>query len=162
MSAMMKARIVAFMEETMDKIGTRHKEIRDVMGGAIRTTMFPLLEQLYHPIRSFEGYFMEEDLKADLVSIEVGLFWLYISLMNEEDKNTLTQEGSVDFVVCLPWCLPRDSRPQKQATELVAYLSHNLQLQPPSLLSLTRAKLASMRFGLRTMLHTHSLKDLLQ
>ena len=162
MSAMMKSRIVAYMEETMDKIRTRHKEIRDIIGDTFRTTMITLMDHLYHPIRGSEGYIMEEGLKADLVSIEVGLFWLYVSLMYEADRNTLTQEGLVDFVVCLPWCLPQDSRPQQQATELVAYLSRNLQLQPPSLLNLTKAKLASMHFGLRTMLCTHSLQDLLQ
>lgn len=166
MSSVMKTRIIAFMENTIDKIRGQHQEIRDAMGGALRTTLFPVLEQVYHSVSGSDlghcNLTEFENQKFELVSIEVGIFWLHISLMNEADKSLLTQEGSLDYVVCLPWCLPQESRPQQQAAKLVSYLSQEMQLQPPSLLKLAKAKLASMHFGLKKMLSTHSIQDLLQ
>ena len=47
------------------------------------------------------------------------------------------------------------------ANSLVTMVSRKIQLQPPSLVNLTRGYLASMHFGLEKVLRTDSVHELL-
>ena len=93
--------------------------------------------------------------------INVGLANLYIALTCKCQQQALIGQGMVDFVTCLPWCLPQGSRAHQQACEIVSHLQEDTQLQPPSLLNTAKAKLAFMHFGLKKMLDTHSIQDLI-
>lgn len=92
--------------------------------------------------------------------IDVGLANLYIALICKCQQQMVIKEGMLDYVTCLPWCLPQGSRAHQQACELVSYLREDAQLQPPSLLNIAKAKMAFMHFGLKKMLDMRSLRDL--
>ena len=70
-------------------------------------------------------------------------------------------EGLLDYTVALPWIYPKHWQERAEATRLVNFLSQHMQLQPPSLINLTKARLASMHFGLEKVLKTGSVHDLL-
>lgn len=70
-------------------------------------------------------------------------------------------EGLLDYTVSLPWIFPHHWQEREDATRLVRFLSQHMQLQPPSLINLTKARLASMHFGLEKVLKTGSVHELL-
>ena len=63
-------------------------------------------------------------------------------------------QGLLDYVICLPIVLPAKSRAQQRAKDLVAMLGKEMHLQPPSLNTMTRARLAVTHFGLEKVLKT--------
>ena len=69
-------------------------------------------------------------------------------------------QGLLDYVICLPSVLPAKSRAQQRAKDLVAMLGKEMHLQPPSLNTMTRARLAVTHFGLEKVLTT-SVQELL-
>ena len=93
--------------------------------------------------------------------IEMGVFSMQNVLHDEEIRDVLVHEGLVDYIVCMPWNVPQESRVQQKAKELVTFLSQHMQLQPPSLVSVTKARLASLHFGLDRVLNTLSVHHLL-
>lgn len=93
--------------------------------------------------------------------IETGVFSMQNVLHDEEIRDVLVHEGLVDFITCMPWNVPQESRVQQRARELVTFLSQHMQLQPPSLVNMTKARLASLNFGLDKVLNTHSVHELL-
>ena len=59
----------------------------------------------------------------------------------------MVDQGLMDYVVCLPSVLPAGSRAQQRAKDLVAMLGKEMHLQPPSLNTIAKAKLAVTHFG---------------
>ena len=92
------------------------------------------------------------------VSTETIVFSLRVMFMNEDSRKGLMKEKLCDFIVCLPSYLP-DSLHEK-AKELVSMLGAQMQLQPPKLSQLAKARLAKMYFGLERMLQVHSVNEL--
>ena len=92
--------------------------------------------------------------------IEMGVVSLQNMVKGEAVRQVLRDEGLIDFVVCMPWFLPAASRAQLRARALVSELSRCMKLQPPSLVNITRAKLAATKFGLDRILKTNSIQDL--
>ena len=93
--------------------------------------------------------------------VEMGVFSMQNVLYDEEIRDVLVREGLVDYIVCMPWNVPQESRLQQRARELVVFLSQHMQLQPPSLVNVTKARLASLHFGLDRVLNTLSVHQLL-
>ena len=73
----------------------------------------------------------------------------------------MVQEKLVDYITCMPWYVPPRSRAQERASELVSRLGQTMQLQPPRLVTMVRAKLAALHFGLEKVLTTFSVHELL-
>lgn len=98
------------------------------------------------------------------VCVEVGLFSLNcILLKNEEGMSLLERDGLVDYIICLPWCVPGGERLKERASEIVSVVrSARPKLQPPSLLTLTKVKLASYLFGLEKVIATDSVHELIR
>lgn len=71
------------------------------------------------------------------------------------------EEGLLDYVVSMPWIFPAHWKEREDAHSLVNFLSQHMQLQPPSLINLTKARLASMHFGLERVLKTGSVHEML-
>ena len=159
-----KQKIGVFIKSFLDSSQYRQiREYHENLTGGWWGALFPFLEVAYHPYcTSTESSNSNEVLDLKLLCIEMGIFSLQVALLGEKEKLVLTKEGSLDFVVCLPWCLPQGSRAQQQAVELVSYLRHEKQLvRPPSLLNIAKAKLAAMCFGLKKMINSYSIQDLL-
>ena len=92
------------------------------------------------------------------VSMECVIFGLQVMIVNEDSRKGLLKEKLCDFIVCLPAYLP--SSLQAKAKGLVSILGSHLQLQPPRLSLLAKARLAKMHFGLERMLQVHSVHQL--
>ena len=90
--------------------------------------------------------------KLSLLSTELVVFSLLNMLGRENHRKVLVEEGLVDYVTCMPLYVPPSLR--GRASELVEMLalSEEVAVQPPTLVSLTKAKLAKMHFGLDTVL----------
>ena len=77
---------------------------------------------------------------------------------NTECLEGLLKEELNDYIICMPGHVP--SQLHEKARTLVTTLGTHVQLQPPSLGVLARAKLAKMHFGLDKMLQVYSIQQL--
>ena len=84
--------------------------------------------------------------------IQCGIFSMSNMLRSADMRDIFLQEGLMDYLVCLPWLYPQDWPERRQAQQLVAFMGQHVQLQPPSLSNITKAKLAAMYFGLEKVL----------
>lgn len=66
----------------------------------------------------------------------------------------MMKQGFSDYILCLPSVLPIHSRAQKRAKDVVSSLGKEIQLQPPSLATMAKARLAVTHFGLEKILKT--------
>ena len=92
------------------------------------------------------------------VSTETVIFSLQVMIVNEDSRKGLMKEKLCDFIVCLPSYLLGSLH--AKAKELVSILGTHMQLQPPRLSLLAKARLAKMHFGLERMLQVHSVHQL--
>ena len=135
---------------------------REQENGFFWCIFLPFLKLLYIPTPSFVT---RTDCDLDEVSlsslwllgIESAIFGLQCMLANDRCRGGLLKEGLIDYFVCLPGHVPPQL--QEKARTLVASLGTHVQLQPPSLGVLARAKLAKMHFGLEKMIHVHSVHE---
>ena len=75
-------------------------------------------------------------------------------MCKEIDRKAIVEQGLMDYVICLPSVLPAKSRAQRRAKDLVAMLGKEMHLQPPSLDTMARARLAVTHVGLDKVLKT--------
>ena len=82
------------------------------------------------------------------LSLRLIIFGLQNMLGREKHREVLVQENLLDYVVCMPWFVPEPLK--QQARDLVAMLasSPDINMQPPRLLSVTKALLAKSCPGL--------------
>lgn len=164
-------RISIFLQESLDKddIYAAHYFLHKHLSGWIGT-LKGIASLAYYPYQNprfscTQSYYSEKHKRTtrqlEQRCIEVGVVSLHIALLGEVEKKILVKEGLVDFIICLQWCLPRGSRAYHRACGMIDYLRGQMQLQPPSLLNLAKARLASMHFGLKKILNTFSMQDLL-
>jgi len=87
---------------------------------------------------------------------QCGIFSLSNVLQSEKAREALVQEDLLNYLTCIPWVCPTHwTDERRQAEKLVNYVGSRLQLQPPSLISITKAKLARMHFGLERVLSSN-------
>lgn len=164
-------RINNFLRESLAvaDIDAAHKFLHEQLSGWIGT-LKGLANLAYYPYKNpkftcMQPYYSEkhkrEIWQLEQRCMEIGVVSLHLALLGKVEKQILIKEGLMDYVVCLPWCLPRGSAAHYRACDMITYLSGEMQLQPPSLLNLAKAKLASMHFGLKKMLRTFTMQDLL-
>ena len=133
-------------------------EIREheVKVGFVWSTVAPYVRLAYSPDRTCSSA-MRTDMhssdaettrKLQELCVEAGIFSLQNMLSGAPAREILVEEGLVEYVTCLPWCTLPGSRAQERAADLVSALRQKMQLHPPRLGTLTRAKLAAWHFGL--------------
>ena len=121
------------------------------------SVLLPFVKLVYAP------YYLHWQMQLSslqLLGIGSAIFCLQCFLCNSElgYVETLQKERLIDYFVCLPGHIPPQL--QEKARTLVASLGTHVQLQPPSLGVLARAKLAKIHFGLEKIIHVHSRQDL--
>ena len=93
-----------------------------------------------------------------IYSVDVLLQYLINSLGRRFHVEIIVQEKLADFVTCLPWILPSGSK--ERASELLRILAKFQQIQPPSLVSITKAYLAKAKWGLMRLMNMNSISEL--
>ena len=171
-----KSTLAQFISNFLDEATPKQIRDHEVKNGYKWSTVTPFVKLAYYPRfnrelsmeihRDTASTDAQDSMTVDLNMlavhcIEMGVFSMQNVLHDEEIRDVLVCEGLVDYIVCMPWNVPQESRVQQRATELVTFLSQHIQLQPPSLVSVTKARLASLHFGLEQVLNTLSVHDLL-
>ena len=161
-------RLHTFIEQFLN---TAHHQViqqHEAKNGYIWSTIVPFVNLAYFPYlnpkyvpscSSSDEHQTTRQLQ--LLCIEAGVFSLQNMLSGTQVREILIQEELVDYVVCMPWYVPPGSRAQKRAHELVSCLGQTMQLQPPRLVTMVRAKLAALHYGLEKVLRTTSIHALL-
>ncbi len=116
----------------------------------IWTTFVPYVKLLYLPSSSSSG--------LDMLSLQTILLSLQNMLGRENQIKILLREGLEDFITCSPSYVPESLKPQ--AREMVQILGSGMDIQPPKLVNLAKAKLAKMYFGLERVMNTE-VRDLI-
>lgn len=97
--------------------------------------------------------------KLQLLALELVLFWLQNTLGRPGHRETLTEEGLSEYIICLPWFVPEALRDSADA--LVSAFVGKAPISPPRLSTLARGKLAKMHFGLEKVIKAVSGHELL-
>ena len=85
--------------------------------------------------------------------IQLGLFSLSNILQSQDTRDILVRESLLEYLVCIPWLYPTNwTEEKKQAKDLLNSVGKHLQLQPPSLITICKARLAGMYLGLEKVL----------
>ena len=87
-----------------------------------------------------------------MMCIETCVLSLQASLCGVSERQRMMKQGFSDYILCLPSVLPIHSRAQKRAKDVVSSLGKEIQLQPPSLATMAKARLAVTHFGLEKIL----------
>jgi len=123
-------------------------------------TLIPYVKLLYLP--NSPKAFPHNPLlsKLQLLSVDMVLFFLHSKIVREYHRDVLVKEGLIDFVSCMTWHVPPESR--DRARNIVLELGSYIQLQPPTLCNIAKAKLAKLYTGLEKVVTSFSLVDLVQ
>ncbi len=159
-----RGRISVFMEDFLQTADYKEVRKHEVVNGYIWSTLVPFIKLVYLPHRPAGDTGVGDGTtlrKLQELCIEAGVFSLQNMLSGEEARGVLVEEGLVEYVTCMPWNIPEGLVARGRARDLVAQQCQKLQLQPPRLSSLSRAKLAVMHFGLVRMLELVSVQGLL-
>ena len=97
-------------------------------------------------------------IKLQSLSIQVAIFCLTSNLSRPSHQEIMAEERLLDYVICMPWHVPEEVK--TKADEVVRALAAHKPLQPPSLSSIAKAKLAKMHFGLERIMRMQSIHDL--
>lgn len=172
LSVTQKQLIRGFIQSFLNE--ATHQEIREheVKSGYIWSTLVPFAKLAFtpsNPRRMIPNQTQDdpepkdEDRKPtlEMLCAEAGVFSLQNVLSGNEGRDILIAEGLLDYVTCLPWNIPEGSKAHVRAKQLVSHLSVEMQLQPPSLVTMVKAKLAVMHFGLVKVVETRSVHQLL-
>ena len=131
--------LMTFVIDSVDPVKLRQYEEKE---GLIWGTFIPYLNHLYSPPPSSGTQLWS-------LSINILLHILINTLGRKLHVEYLCKEGLLDYTVNLPSVVPVEC--QALAREVVCELGRHVALQPPSLSTLARAKLAKLCFGLETM-----------
>ena len=115
----------------------------------IYVTIIPYVKLLYLRIPSSTISRLE---RLHMLSLQTILMSLQNVLGRESHIKILLREGLEDFITCSPSYVPESLKPQ--AKEMVQIVGSGMQLQPPKLVNLAKAKLAKMYFGLESVMNT--------
>lgn len=147
-----------------------YKQIREheKSNGYIWSTVEPIVKLAYfpynNPSRTLCTYKFSKDTNKEMreledLCVEAGAFSLQNMMLCDTIRELLIAEHLLDFVVCLPWHLDKNTKAYKRACELNTFLAEKMQMEPPSLVNMAKAKLAATHFGLEkvTTLSVHEL-----
>lgn len=144
-------KIGIFVAEFLDSKNSTDLQTFEEERGIYWVTMLPHMRVAYTPVTLCNG---PQDTEVFLLCLKTAIFSLRVMNLNPENKHILAKEGLLDYLQCLPWCLPPQSEVQECALQLTRDLMSMLT-QPPSLANVARAKLAAMHFGLDNVLYKH-------
>ena len=114
-------------------------------------------------IRSEDEITVEYYSEGDCISVQESVQWMstvIVSLLTRKnDYKVLIKEDLLDYVTCLPW--HTSGSVQERAKELVTTFKQatDVNIQPPSLLNMTKATVAKLYCGLDNVLE-HSVPEL--
>ena len=138
----------------------------EIHEGLVWGTFIPYLQYLYDPHLVHDIVVSAEDthlshLIAELhnLSMNVLIHALHNSLGREVHVKILVEEGLMDYLVALAWHVPESSR--DMFMNCLKDMSKLTAIRPPSLCSLTKAKLAKSSMGLKKVMNMTSVADLL-
>ena len=92
---------------------------------------------------------LSNDLRTmQTLSLQLIIFSLQNMLGRAKHREVLLEEGILDYIICMPWFVPQSLK--QQARDLVQMLAiyPELNMQPPALLSITKACIAKAHLGL--------------
>lgn len=144
-----KQHIQDFMESFLSTATYQALMEGEVKDWYVWSTFLPYIRVLYLPDASM----LTGDAvlrRLHLLSVQTTLLSLQNMLGRDNHRQVLLDEGLEDYITCVPGYVPASLK--QQAQELVQIVRSGIQLQPPKLLNLVRAKLAKMHFGLQKML----------
>ena len=82
------------------------------------------------------------------LSLRLTIFSLQNMLGRSKHREVLLQERLLDYVVCMPWFVPQSLKQQAKDLVLMLAAFPEMNMQPPSLLSISKAYLAKAHLGL--------------
>ena len=118
----------------------------------LETTLLPFVKQVYRP---YSGSGVHS------VALQTIIISLHIMLAKEVHRDLLIREGLMDYITCMPWYTSGAAEQRARALVRMVQQTPDVDLQPPSLLNMTKAVLSKNYCGLQTVVHL-SVPEILQ
>ena len=130
--------------------------------GLVWGTFLPYFRCLYAPIEQLSNDIDHVHRKTikdlNVCSCKILLHALENALGRELHRTILHEENLLGYLGCLPNIVDTESK--SKAESLVSEMSKYTQLQPPSLCTLVKAKLAKSDYGLQAVMDMTSIAEL--
>lgn len=126
---------------------TTYEQIRDceIKHWYVWQTFMPYVKLAFIP-NTIE--LTKDQRTMQILSLRLIIFGLQNMLGRSKHREVLLQENLLDYIVSMPWFVPDPLK--QQAKELVLMLAGypDVMMQPPRLLSITKASIAKTHLGL--------------
>lgn len=143
-------RIHDFMEDFLNTATYQALMEGEVKHWYVWSTFLPYIRLVYLP-ETTQAPSSELVQQLHMLGLQTILLSLQNMLGRDNHREVLFKEGLEDYITCIPAYVPGSLR--GQAEELVRVVGSGVQLQPPRLVNLVKAKLAKVHFGLQHVVH---------
>lgn len=162
LSVSTRLEIASLMQQvlTFDPMELRAYEVEE---GVYWQTFLKCVEFLYFPSSSIDvtNNFADGLEIKELHQLGIGMLLHYLqsALGKNEHVEIMVEEKLVDFIIALPWNIPNFH--EDKAKHVVRELAKIYPVQPLSLSSLAKAKLAKSTWGLKKIMEIQSFQELI-
>ena len=146
------------MEKLLAKIDFKELHKNEKEFGFVWNKYIPHMRVAYLPYNSrrcVEACGSDPQYRAlQMMCMEMNILFIQVVLCGERERKMMVKQGLMEYIICLPSVLPKRTSAQQRASDLVSMLGKEMHLQPPSLNTMARAKLAVTHFGLEKAMKT--------
>ena len=122
-------------------------------------TFLPYIKLIYQPnTPCCEPLLLSE---TQDMALQTTIIALHSMLDRSIHREVLVREGLVDYLTCMPWYTTGSAQQRSRALVRMVQQSPDVDLQPPSLLNMTKACVAKNYCGLQTVVQL-SVPDIIQ
>ena len=137
-----------FIETFMQKFTWKNIMDIDMKLGTTYETFLPFIRVFYTPDPDTISSLDARISGLRQTCLDVVILGLQATLGRSQNCKVVAKEGLLEYVTCIPFNVPDCLRAKAQMLVAMVSSCQNGVLQPPSLTSLSKAKLARMYFGL--------------
>lgn len=140
--------ISAFVEKFVQTFTWEDVMNTDVKLGTTYVTFLPFIRLFYTPDSDKVSVHEARESQLMITCLNVVILQLQATLGRLQNCRVLVEEGLLDYVTCIPFNVPDCLKAKAQMLVTTVASSQSGVLQPPRLVSLSKAKLARIHSGL--------------
>ena len=147
--------LMRFLETAHHSLITQYETAMEY----VWATFLPYIKLIYHPNTPCREPLLLSETQD--MALQTTIIALHSMLDRSIHREVLVREGLVDYLICMPWYTTGSAQQRSRALVRMVQQSPDVDLQPPSLLNMTKACVAKNYCGLQTVVHL-SVPDIIQ
>ena len=152
-------KINEFLTKFVDEAVVSKLADYEIKWGYLWATFLPYIKLIYQPNTPCREPLLLSETQD--MALQTTIIALHSMLDRSIHREVLVREGLVDYLTCMPWYTTGSAQQRSRALVRMVQQSPDVDLQPPSLLNMTKACVAKNYCGLQTVVHL-SVPDIIQ